>query len=244
MLESWGESAADLQTFQESLRSSSVDLLAFGHTPFRGSTLPGEVRELCGRLIEFKEIGFSGDGCLPGKLKMLGFQTTAYHGYEGFFYYRNVVYPALGFNKTYFRPQLKALEQCPGAFKGACDDSVADTAVRQLFLPGKQFVCMMSLAAHEPVSDEILARSYVRHASSPSAHSSTQIVNRALIMHILEQVQVQASGHNSPVWIYFAGDHNPPSASENQQSLVTNQVPYVLLKFKNEKLEKRIIKNH
>lgn len=239
MLESWGETPAGLKQLMTWLGNDTVTVLQHGYTPYRGSTLPGEVRELCGRQLDFREIGFSGEGCIALNLKGLGFHTTAYHGYEGFFYYRNVIYSALGFEAINFRPQLNELAQCSGAFTGACDDAVVDTAVQQLFLPGKQFVYVMSLTAHEPVSAEALVRPYVRRVTHPSSLNNTQLVNRALIQHTVQQVQAKSMGHGVPVWIYFAGDHNPPSDAEELQGLPAGQVPYVLIQIKSEKFQSR-----
>lgn len=239
MLESWGETPEGLQQLKTWLVNESVTVLHHGYTPYRGSTLPGEVRELCGRQIDFREIGFSGEGCLPRNLKEQGFHTTAYHGYEGFFYYRNVIYPALGFKDISFRPQLNARAQCSGAFQGACDDAVVDTAIRQLFLPGNQFVYVMSLTAHEPVSAKTLERPYIARVMQLSALSNTQRVNRALIQHTVQQIQAETKGHGVPVWIYFAGDHNPPSDSGGLQDLPAGQVPFMLIKIKDEKVQIR-----
>lgn len=232
MLESWGETPEGLQQLKNELTSESVVVLQDGYTPYRGSTLPGEVRELCGRKLDFREIGFSGEGCMPRNLKYLNYHTTAYHGYEGFFYYRNVIYPALGFDDIYFRPQLASQDQCLGAFKGACDDAVLDAALEKLFLPGKQFVYVMSLTAHEPVSEETLNRSYIKQAAKLPALSNTQRVNRSLITYTVKQVQAVGESYDMPVWIYFAGDHNPPSDSEEYADIPSGHVPYMLIQIK------------
>lgn len=63
------------------------------------------------------------------------------------------------------------------------------------------------------------------------AFSDTQKINRALIQYIVRQVQAEAAGLGVPIWIYVAGDHNPPSATEDQQALPAEQVPFMLLQF-------------
>lgn len=227
VIESWGETPESLQKLLLTLTSQRMSILASGYTAYKGSTLPGEVRELCGHSLNFSRVNHLGAGCLPRILMQQGFHTTALHGYNGFFYYRNLVYPNLGFEDVFFKPELATLADCGGAFSGACDDAVVDTAVRLLLRPGKQFVYMMSLSGHEPVADETLGRAYVRLAEVPLGGSPSQTVNRALVARALHQV-FEGLLKNERAWVYVVGDHNPPTLMSAEQTLPVGRVPYVL----------------
>jgi len=226
LLEAWGETPKDLRAIARELAMQNVGRVEYGYNRYHGSTLPSEIRELCGRNLDFQSFDNLGGECLPHRLAAEGYQSTAFHGYDGFFYSRNIVYPALGFQRIYFRTNLARLPECPGAFPGTCDDSVAGLALAELARPGKRLVYMMSLTAHEPVSPAVLAREYVTHAPTLGSPTQSQRINRALVWHIVEHL-----GRRLPkgTLVYFGGDHNPPSESETD--LPKNQVPYIMVRL-------------
>lgn len=230
LLESWGETPQALETLVNEISSPSRAVEAWGHTGFRGSTLPGEMRELCGHALNFERPAQIGPNCLPQKFARLGFDTAALHGYDGVFYYRNLLYPNLGFARSYFKSDMSTIAVCGGAFAGICDDAVADRAIKLLAAPGPRFVYMMSLTAHLPVDDKTLVRDYVAKYKSVLPGTVSQKVNRALISHVLTQLDRLAPWQCDTL-VYFAGDHNPPLAVAEASALPLGMVPYLLVRL-------------
>lgn len=228
LLESWGETPRSLEQLAQFLGGNGGSLER-GFTRYRGSTLPGEVRELCGVALSFADIGEIGPGCLPGRLRERGYRTVAMHGYDGTFYYRQLVYPAFGFRDVRFRKDLEGrAPSCAGAFAGICDDAIVDLAIAEIAKPGNAFVYVMSLSGHEPVADEVLRRPYVGAWSPGIPESDTQRVNRALIAHVVREVCALPPEVARPL-VYFAGDHQPPSGAE-ALGFPPGLVPYLLLR--------------
>lgn len=226
LLESWGERPDDLARLGTAVAVlPGVGRIETGYNRFHGSTLPAEVRELCGRKLDFAHPEALGGYCLPRRLAEAGYGTAAFHGYDGFFYSRDIIYPALGFQRSFFRPDLKNLPQCGGAFEGACDDAVLDRAIATINRPGRQFVYMMSLTAHAPVAAASLARPYVSAARLKIEGDQSQALNRALAMEAVRRMA------GSPgALVYIAGDHNPPGA-EQELGLPAGRTPYLLVRI-------------
>lgn len=230
LLESWGETPQALETLVSDISSPSRRVVAWGHTGFHGSTLPGEMRELCGHALDFERPTQLQPTCLPQKFAGLGFDTVAFHGYDGVFYYRNLLYPSLGFAQSYFKADMVNMAVCGGAFAGICDDAVADRAIELLAAPGPRFVYIMSLTAHLPVDDKTMVRNYVAKYKSVLPGTISQKVNRALISHVLTQLDRRAPWQCDTL-VYFAGDHNPPLAIAEASALPPGKVPYLLVRL-------------
>jgi hypothetical protein len=230
MMESWGERPADLDALRKRLLTMpGVASVQSGYDQFHGSTLPGEVRELCGMQLNFKKPKALSDHCLPKQLAADGYQTTAFHGFEGYFYSRDVIYPALGFNWIHFRKDIKAADTCGGAFPGRCDDDTVGYALGQAAQPGKQFSYMMSLSAHAVIDPLTLKRPYVIANQLGRPGSDGQVLDRAMIL-----LAVRSAGANPALadgLLYFAGDHNPPEEAD-ALGLPRGQIPYLLVRLK------------
>ncbi|RZJ87339.1 MAG: hypothetical protein EON88_23115, partial [Brevundimonas sp.] len=231
MMESWGERGNDLEVMRRRLmKTPGVDSVASGYDRYRGSTLPGEVRELCGARLDFSNPKALGGGCLPKRFASLGYRTTAFHGYEGIFYSRDVIYPALGFKKVYFKRDLKKASLCGGAFPGRCDDETAALALEQAAKPGPQFTYMMTLSAHAFVDPATVRRPYV--AANPTGlkdGSDGQKLDRALIFQIVQQAAADPALRGAT--LYFSGDHNPPEEAA-MLGLPDSETPFFLVKLK------------
>ncbi|MDH4742997.1 sulfatase-like hydrolase/transferase [Sphingomonas sp. CBMAI 2297] len=229
LVESWGERPADLAHIRDALAAMpSVSQIELGYNAFHGSTLPAEVRELCGMALDFAHPEKLNRNCLPRRFATAGYATTAFHGYDGFFYSRDIIYPGLGFQRSYFKPDLSALAECAGAFNGACDDAVVDNAVNLLARPGRQFVYMMSLTAHAPVAATSLARPYATTMLSALPGDPGQKLNRALIVRAVQRIHATMNGQDA--LLYIAGDHNPPGAEQEFQ-VPAGKTPYLLIRL-------------
>jgi hypothetical protein len=230
VLESWGEAPNALSEFVRQIEQISSRVLTSGYREFRGSTLPGELRELCGATPSLSKITEDLGDCLPARLARAGYVATAYHGYEGFFYMRDIVYPRLGFESSYFLSELRFLQQCDGAFAGVCDDVLVDYAIDAMFREERAFTYVLSLSAHEPASRSALGRPYAQRISIDDALIMPTVLNRALIAHAIREVR-ERSRPGESTWIYFAGDHNPPSQLEGT-TLPRGKVPYLLVEVR------------
>lgn len=127
---------------------------------FSGSTVPGEIRELCQRKIstvtpDFSEVDVS--FCLPKTLSSLGYSTFAIHGYTGGFFNRIAWYSDLGFQQIYFGNTLRAnygLNKKCGSllFTGVCDAEIGDLIRNKLLGNSeRQFFYWLTLNGHQPV---------------------------------------------------------------------------------------------
>lgn len=213
VLESWAESDQDLLALIPQLEGPHAHVTGHGFTGFHGSTLPGEIRELCGAPLDLSKFSALGDKCLPMQLKKQGYATIAMHGYEGQFYYRHIIYPAIGFDEALFRNSMDGLAQCDGAFSGTCDDAVVDLAISWLDSNGRRMAYVMSLNAHEPVADSVLARGYISNSPLHRVGTKIQVVNRSLIQHAAKRLSMTLKPGEAAL-IYAVGDHQPPSAAD------------------------------
>lgn len=227
LLESWGQSPGDFRrTMADVSRRASGASVQGGFVPFSGPTLSGEVRELCGRALSFRSIDASLSDCLPRAARGRGYETTAFHGYEAYFYNRQIIYPQFGFSRAYFSTDMIGRERCGGAFDGVCDDAVLTEALRRLRRPGRQFVYMMSLSAHEPVDPAMAAKAYIR--AVPGQLNGAR-VNAALLRLAVDRSAQLAQRED--VALYIAGDHNPPGG-EQSMGLPRGRVPYLLMRWR------------
>lgn len=232
LLESWGERPDQFATLVDMVRARiPASEIISGYTAFSGPTLSGEVRELCGKVLSFRAVDASLSECLPRQAQALGYETTAFHGYEGYFYNRQIVYPQIGFARSWFASDLDGAERCGGAFDGVCDDAMLERAFAQLSRPGRQFVYLMSLSAHEPVAADMMRRNYIRSATMVRAKSDGgKRVNEALIDLAISKAGELA--RDQDVVMYVAGDHNPPG--QEARGLPDGKVPYLLLRWRNQ----------
>jgi len=229
LLESWGETPADMAALIANLRRAYASAkVVGGFTDYAGPTLAGEVRDLCGRILSFSSVDASLADCLPYEAKRAGYDTTAFHGYDGYFYNRQIIYPQIGFEHSWFASDFGDLSRCGGAFDGICDDVVLEKAINQLRRPGRQFVYMMSLSAHEPISADLVNRVYLRLPSGQPLGGKQ--VNEALVRLAISKANETAIKTHQPVVVYLAGDHNPPGREE-ALGLPIGKVPYLLMSW-------------
>lgn len=229
LLESWGETPADMaRLVAATRRAASPTEAVAGYTAYSGPTLSGEIRDLCGSVLSFRNVDASIGQCLPRAAGRVGYSATAFHGYDGYFYSRQILYPQIGFTRTWFAPDFGDADRCGGAFDGICDDIVLAKAIDQLRAAGPQFVYMMSLSAHEPVALSLGDRAYVR--ATPGSSLNGRRVNEALLRLAVAQARRIAHDGQEDVVLYVAGDHNPPG--EDARGLPAGKVPYLLMRWR------------
>jgi hypothetical protein len=240
VVESWGlfEDRRSQQLFENIYATPDLSKkyqIQFGKVPFHGSTVNGEVRELCGSNLGFdverapaREL----TSCLPARLDALGYSTTAAHGMVRYMFLRDDWYRNLGFEDIWFRNRFKQnhFPECVGAFRGICDSAIASWMTKELQAStSPQFFYWMTLNAHLPLP-------VPSGVSDPASCSPL----RAVTAPFCSWYQIEAKLHQSiaamagavrrPSVFIVVGDHAPPFSNMEVRSQFSQQdVPYVLL---------------
>jgi hypothetical protein len=208
-----------------------------GSVPFVGTTVYGEVRELCGSSYGFaveqarpRELTH----CLPERLNGLGYQTTAVHGMDGRLFARNEWYANVGFKDNWFQDRLLAagLQQCGGAIRGVCDSSISSWITQRLqSSKGPQFIYWMTLNSHLPLAvPSGLANGAACDVLPPAVSSGALCSWYQLIANVHQSIAQMARTVTRPTVFIIVGDHAPPFANETIRDLFSqSQVPYIIL---------------
>jgi hypothetical protein len=230
VVESWGESHASLVSVKKQLQRDGVKILGTGFTAYHGSTMQGEIRELCSQYIRLNSnTNFSSvaDDCAPEYMKNKGYKVFGFHGYEKMFYARDTVWRHLGIDNTYFLPEMRQLNTCPGPFSGICDEDMITYGIDLIRHEEKAFLYMLSLSSHEPVASSML-EAPTQYFRDIDAIGDSQIVARNAIGSMVATLSMSADLGCTEA--YIVGDHQPPSAVNSEQ-LPANQVPYMRMSF-------------
>lgn len=253
VVESWGQpistSLQDILTkpfFSEAIRSRY--LVRQGEVPFAGSTVSGEVRELCGQVITSPSQvdAVSTQSCLPNLMKSLGYETTALHGFSRYMFGRHAWYPILGFDRMLFADDLQAAgysSRCGHVFRGICDSDIA--AYVQQLLKRKsvaehgiterpQFVYWLTLNTHLPVARDTTIEQKIDCSTTVAPidredHEEPCRLSR-LLLGTLGLVADIAEKTKEDLQVIVVGDHAPPFVFKKDRDLYkSGVVPYVEL---------------
>lgn len=243
VVESWGQPVSEIVS--RSLTSPYMEdglkaryTVTMGTVPFRGATVAGEVRELCGDTMGFGVISAPSSrlgNCLPRRLERAGYHTMSVHGFEATMFERNSWYGKVGFRETWFRSQLEAqgLPRCPGPFPGICDAAIADWIGGRLDANAAtpQFIYWLTLNSHLPIPVLNLVK------NPPSCSGMDGLTDQAvcawykLIFNVHRSVSSLAMRETKrPTIFVIVGDHAPPFASERRrEEFASAVVPYIVL---------------
>jgi hypothetical protein len=244
VVESWGYS------MDVTLRNSLVSLytkaelakkyeILRGTVPFFGSTVTGEVRALCSSKGGFEVLNASPtelQKCLPDRLASLGYRNIALHGMDGHLFKRNEWYPKIGFDEVWFRDrfQEQGLPNCPGAFPGTCDASVANWIGDRLEKneASPRFIYWITLNSHLPLPNPPLLQNPVSCSITdatrqmPALCAWYQLENN--VHQAIADLALRASAR--PTVVIVVGDHAPPfSEPKLRDGFSDSVVPYVIL---------------
>jgi hypothetical protein len=244
VVESWG--VAQDASLQQSLVEpySQPDITSRyqviqGSTPFNGSTIPGEARELCGSGFGFHLLTASASdlqSCLPDRFAAAGYHTLAVHGMSGRMFNRSAWHKTIGFQEQWFHDQLAkaGLHDCAGAFVGTCDADIAAWLGLILEAPHTKpyFVHWMTLNSHLPVPVPTHLKDGASCNSNLSLEPDTALCSwYQLISDLQQSVAKLASGPMSrPTVFVVVGDHAPPFGDPVLREMFSqSDVPYVIL---------------
>lgn len=192
-------------------------MVTSGHTTYFGSTTSGEMRELCGTRMYYKDyVAHDADRCLPDRLAQRGYATVAVHGFGGAMFERQEWYPTIGFESSLFGAELiKTTGRiCGVSFRGACDADLAPllAAAPTAGADGQpRFVYWLTLNSHVPVAPD-QARTNFRCGRDGGPFGQADVCRMAELWHDVFNVVAQLA--RNPALrrpeILIVGDHAPP----------------------------------
>lgn len=191
--------------------------IAFDKVPFKGASVSGEFRELCGiwaGVLEHPSSDSLSKRCLPSLLEKQGYETTGLHGFKSYLFGRDVLYPQLGFSHEMFREQMLStgtMHDCRGAFVGICDSDIAQLISTKLQQKSDkpQFIYWMTLDSHLPVRADVSPKSCGDGSvtiNDPDICGWLGLVHRTLS----NIAALAATPGLPPTEFIIVGDHAPP----------------------------------
>lgn len=231
--------AADAVVFAPLERAvGQVYTVEMGRHPFKGATLSGELRELCGlRTLGTpgkESIARIGANCLPSQLRKQGYQTIGLHGNTGYFYNRVQIYPGIGFDETMFgddfhrrNPNMTVCQD--NTFVGTCDATVVQAALEFLSARHKAMAHVMTLQSHFPLGVSSLGDDRCGAIAGMTDPDLCLYANTMsnLLARLGKQI---AEAPMLPDVVYIYGDHAPPFAMvDKREAFERGQVPFIVL---------------
>lgn len=207
-----------------------------GSVDFLGSTVNGELRELCGlrtNSIYLPSTAIPLKNCLPWVLAERGYETVAIHGYRGSMFKRSAWYPEAGFGRLMFDKELiRALGQnsrCGATFPGICDGDIP-RLIGQL-LDSKpqqaQFIYWLTLNAHLPIYETRDPRGNIACTTHPVLADDSQQCRLVKLHRLVTQSIADLMSTRTGVGLVVVGDHAPAFVSGKRRYMLSrDRVPY------------------
>lgn len=236
--------------FDESILRPALAVLAplytieVGRHAFKGATLSGEFRELCGLRTagtptRADALAMRPD-CLPQLLHDRGFRSLAIHGNSGLFYNRSAAYPAIGFDRTLFYSDFttrdRRAEKCvTRGFEGICDASTVRAALDFLTPDERRYAHVMSLDTHFPLGANRLGG-----AECPPELAGWTVdlclYRNQMANALARMARELAAAPALPDVVFIFGDHAPPYAIAEQRNFFDRtHVPFITLRRRTSK---------
>ncbi|MFZ4109334.1 MAG: hypothetical protein ACOYKQ_02555, partial [Polymorphobacter sp.] len=196
-----------------------------GRHRYHGSTLEGEIRELCALRLNTLPRSAAEDAilmqCLPARLSRQGWDTSGWHGNAGQFYRRNEIYPTMGLGIINdFRSLIaKVSAPCMFLFVGICDRDIFRLSLDWLGNRDRGFAHVMSLDTHLPLP----ANSYC----GGNQICLYRYYQSRTLGALAEELARRPSG---PDIVYVYGDHAPKFLDAKiRGQFVPDVVPFVVI---------------
>lgn len=194
--------------------------------PFHGTTVPGELRELCQIGASTVEPGADGvplGDCLPDRLGARGYHSVAVHGFSGVFFHRSAWYPELGFDEVYLGGAVQRLtgstKRCGLVFVGSCDADIAQWIGRRLMArPDRQLVYWLTLNAHAPFPAPDPALTELQCDGAPRLEPDVCRLLRHHDLVLRALADAAMTPGLGPTLFIIVGDHAPPLATRAGRS--------------------------
>lgn len=239
--ESWGatlnKNYQDEVLFPIYLNRSKLEYIDQGSFSFVGSTIAGELRELCNVLptdLDLKNINKKDfENCLPRKMLEKGYLTTSIHGADENLYNREKLYNFSGFQSSLFYKNLDRAGNCK-SFNGRCDYLLIPYIKEILNKSEKSFVYWLTLNSHAPYDDKLFIEN--RLCEKLKINLNTEICdNFKLHYQFFESLgQIIEDPEMNGLEIYIVGDHSPPifNMRDNIFGFKGSDVAWIHLKIK------------
>jgi phosphoglycerol transferase MdoB-like AlkP superfamily enzyme len=256
LVESWGDPRDSLLARAVSAAYDDPGVadkyvVSRGLVAFQGSTIPAEARELCQSKMGFSILNAPREslrGCLPDWFRARDYQSLSVHGNIGSMFQRSAWYPRIGFERSWFGPELEALKlpMCDGAFRGTCDAAVAEWIGSSLLSEetGKpRFVYWVTLNSHLPVPVRPNLPDGGACSALPELRDSASLCSWfRLVRNVHQSIERLALAPSArPTVFVVVGDHAPPFADPGlRQEFSAAYVPYVVLRPRPESPRSRV----
>ena len=189
--------------------------ISYGRIVYYGSTTSAEMRELCDTRAPYAELTRNyGNSCLPERLQMRGYATTAVHGFYSGLFERNLWYPRIGFEHMNFGEALMPSlpRRCGNAFRGVCDADLPPL-IEQVAAKTKRpdFIYWLTLNTHIPVVPGD-ALTHFNCEKEDHGFGVAQVCRMAELWHdVFSSVaQMALDPAIGAAEILVVGDHAPP----------------------------------
>jgi hypothetical protein len=210
-----------------------------GSTRFEGSTIYGELREMCGTTTHYEYFDFSKADCLPKRFAQAGYETTSMHSFDSGLFERTTWYPKTGFKTMMFDEELAkaGAGACEGVFPGRCDVDVAKLVKQRLSEADKpQFIYWLTLNSHSPViADGTLGTNDCTLGTQEWRYALPVVCRLFEVHHTLANSidRLVMAPDLPPVDILIIGDHRPPMFDRQANARFDqDHVPWVYLRAK------------
>jgi hypothetical protein len=202
--------------------------VTIGATTAKGSTIHGEIRELCGGELLNGLFGEGDEHCLPKALQLSGYRSVAVHANHESVYGRNVWYRKIGFPE-YVNSDTGDLpvSERPDRWGTLLDnDTIGWVEKRLNSYAGKQFIYLLTVSTHLPAK---LLPNVTTDPVCATVSSEHACVHLANLRSVIERIAALAQRSSNTTFV-FVGDHPPPFVSPASRSVFSSDsVPYAIL---------------
>jgi hypothetical protein len=200
--------------------------IGFGQS--RGSTIHGEIRQLCNGKLKNGLFGVNND-CIPFLFKKSGYVTRAVHANYSHVYGRDIWYPNVGFDFISASDTETTLAgKSENRWGTALDYKTINWAVDLMDSSSElNFTYILTISTHLPA---ILLPNTEINESCIKFNSNQSCIHLSNLKSVLTYIANSAEKLNNTL-IVVTGDHPPPFVNlESRNSFSASEVPWVILK--------------
>lgn len=211
--------------------------VSFGKIPFKGSTVAGEVRELCNKeYITTHPKGLNAIECLPNILSRRGYKSFALHGFYSKYFSRNEWYADLAFDKQVFLEDIPhdKNKRCGVNLIGVCDRDSLSRLSQEIDqaqqAKQKFFAYWMTMETHRMIDDHD-SNGKVDCAKHGIRNSEVCELTKKTSRILADIAEFAAKLDNTKILI--VGDHTPHFMLHSEREYYDyRHVPYIYLEPK------------
>lgn len=184
--------------------------VSVGATPSVGSTIHGEIRQLCNGVLVDGLFGTHNHHCIPWLFDVAGWSTTSVHANNKAVYDRVDWYPKFGINTIISADTPDFPNNKPGGRWGTLDDITAiDWTASHLLNQKRSFVYLLTVSTHLPALQMKGAMLDARCVAKHDEQSCMHLANMQLVL-----AHIAAVAATLPYTVVtLVGDHPPPFVS-------------------------------